>query len=315
MGGKKLTNVAAPAHTNDAVSLEYLNANALTMSKDHFNAKTKKIQALKDPDKADEAVTLNYLQKNCIQFPKSTKYIDLKQSRFTDAGGIPHNEPNTLVSAKYVKDVALCVSHNFDVPDPTGNHYDARNKNIQNVRDPVADADAVNFKTLTDKSLCLSESLPGLDHANVYDAKRNIIRNVKAPEGAWDAANKQYVDYGTKVTFQHVATAPPTPASSEHVIVKFASTAGPQSKFLEVKNDSFLVKYDALLRITLYIEADTGTFEVIMGDFVKRFNSTNFSHNFMLNVEAGKELQPVTMKTIRPFLKDFRLWIIFEKIV
>jgi hypothetical protein len=353
---KRLANIAPPTQDNDAVSLQYLNTNAMTVTQenynakskkitalkdpenadeavtlnylrnnfkaginndnvmsivnDNFNARSKKIQALKDPENADEAVTLNYVQKNYIQFPKkTTKHINLKQNRFIDAGKIPHTEPNTLTPAQYVKDVALCVSHNFDVPDPTGNHYDGKNKIIQNIKDPIDDNDAVNFKTLKDKALCVSEF-----YNDIYDAQLKIIRNVKEPEGSKDVANKHYVDYASRAIFRHVASAPSTPISNQHSIVKFVSTAGPKGKFLDVKDDSFVIKHAALLRITLYIEADRGSFELIMGDFVKRFSPNNYSHSFMINVEDGTQLKNVTMKTIMPALTFFLLWIIIEKL-
>lgn len=209
MRNKRLENVDDPVDERDALNLKTFNAGIVKfMISDSkvFNAQTKRITNIADPEIASDCATKQYVDKKVINRDLS------------EGSGKRHKEPladkDTLT---YLKKNSLLRS---------GSSFDAKNTRIKNLADAVEPGDAVSKQYLNKNTLTLKDGkewdlgdkrLTGLatptqpkDSVNLdyingnvmtkfndydWDSRYAKIRYLSDPEQPTDAVNLKYLQY------------------------------------------------------------------------------------------------------------------------
>ncbi|GIY77264.1 uncharacterized protein CDAR_542141 [Caerostris darwini] len=84
----------------------------------------------------------------------------------------------------------------FKLTDDEHGDFDARNKIIGNVKDPINNLNAVNKQYLENTALSLKNTIP---IEKFYNVNTIPLKNLSNPQDKNDAVHKQYVDEKTKI--------------------------------------------------------------------------------------------------------------------
>lgn len=225
---KSIHNLGDPKHPKDAVTSKYLETIALTTGLNtHYDAKQKYIRNVLPPILPNDVATRQFVEKVSLKktfdghydvenkriinmrlplLPTdavSKEYIDnMKESylmknedgEFNAVGarlsnlGTPSN-PNDAVTKHYLENFALTkvpgTKVSWDYLD-----YDARNKRITRLADPILNKDAVSLDYVSRR--CLSKR--DISSTQSYwDADKIQLTNLKDPEDLSDAVSINYL--------------------------------------------------------------------------------------------------------------------------
>lgn len=162
----------------------------------NYDMERKILKNVAEPSETTDCVTRNYtdslhtqLRNDILVLTDSSlisneKYFDAKRKIIRYQGD--PEEAFDSATKKYVDDTVEQLK-SISLINGSGNNYNAKGKNIVNLRDPENSKHAVNKQYLEHNAIVLKDG--------GYDAKNSTISNVKRPEKENDVVTKKHLDY------------------------------------------------------------------------------------------------------------------------
>src|SRR5258705_3536446 len=191
--GKRLQNIGAPTHIDDAVSKKYLDSGKFLKIPltDTINFKDKILSNVRAPRLPTDVVTKRYMREKALVLSDTFKGYDAFGNIIARVAPPTNddevatklyvdNKCDTQVTKKYMEGNFLKI--------PDDDAIDFHDKRLTNIKPPRLPTDAVTKRYMREKALVHSETFKG------YDASGNIIGRVAQPTNDDEVATKLYVD-------------------------------------------------------------------------------------------------------------------------